>query len=87
MPLCMFSQNPYGMETPNNEKCNLKKLYEDMYSYMISKNIESLGKLLDEDFVLVHMTGMRQPKKDYLKATSNAPTTSNISREIAVFQR
>ena len=42
-----------------------------MYSYMISKNIESLGKLLDEDFVLVHMTGMRQPKKDYLKVISN----------------
>ena len=71
MPIYLFSQNPYGMETLNNEKCNLKKLYEDMYSYMISKNIESLGKLLDEDFVLVHMTGMRQPKKDYLKAISN----------------
>ena len=42
-----------------------------MYSYMISKDIESLAKLLDDDFVLVHMTGMRQPKKDYLKAISN----------------
>ena len=70
MPIYLLSQNPYGMETPNNEKCNLKKLYEEMYSYMISKNIESLGKLLDEDFVLVHMTGMRQPKKAYLKAIS-----------------
>ena len=71
MPLCLLSQNPDRMETPNNEKCIFKKLYEDMYSYMISKDIESLAKLLDDDFVLVHMTGMRQPKKEYLKAISN----------------
>ena len=71
MPIYLFSQNPDRMETPNNEKCNLKKLYKDMYSYMISKDIESLVKLLDDDFVLVHMTGMRQPKKEYLKAISN----------------
>ena len=71
MPLCLLSQNPDRMETPNNEKCNLIKLYKDMYSYMISKDTESLGKLLEDDFVLVHMTGMRQLKKDYLKAISN----------------
>ena len=71
MPIYLFSQNPYGMETPNNEKNNLEKLYEDMYSYMISKDTAALGKLLDDDFILVHMTGMRQPKKDYLKAISN----------------
>ena len=71
MPIYLFSQNTDRMATPNNEKCNLEKLYEDMYSYMISKDTESLGKLLDDDFVLVHMTGMRQPKKDYLKAISN----------------
>ena len=71
MPIYLFSQNTDRMVTPNNEKYNLEKLYEDMYSYMISKDTESLGKLLDDDFVLVHMTGMRQPKKDYLKGISN----------------
>ena len=71
MPIYLFSQNTDRMVTHNNEKCNLEKLYEDMYSYMISKDTESLGKLLDDDFVLVHMTGMRQPKMDYLKAISN----------------
>ena len=71
MPLCLFSQNPDRMETPNIEKSKLEKLHEDMYSYMISKDTTALGKLLDDDFVLVHMTGMRQPKKEYLKAISN----------------
>ena len=70
MPIYLFSQNTDRMVTPNNEKCNLEKLYEEMYSYMISKDTESLGKLLDDDFVLVHMTGMRQPKKDYLNVSS-----------------
>ena len=71
MPIYLFSQNTDRMVTPNNEKCNLEKLYEDMYSYMISKDLAALEKLLDDDFVLVHMTGMMQPKKDYLKAISN----------------
>ena len=62
---------PERMETPNKDKYNLEKLYEDMYSFMISKDTESLGKLLDDDFVLVHMTGMRQHKKEFLNAISN----------------
>ena len=71
IPVCLLLQNQNRMGTPNNEKYDLEKLYEEMYSYMISKDIESLEKLLDDDLVLVHMTGMRQPKKDYLKAISN----------------
>ena len=71
MPIYIFSQNYEVMETLHNEKYELEKLYEDMYSYMISKDTAALGKLLDDDFVLVHMTGMRQPKKEYLKTISN----------------
>ena len=71
MPICLLSQNQNRMETRNNEKYELEKLYEDMYSCMISKDIAALGKLLDDDFILVHMTGMIQHKKEYLKAISN----------------
>ena len=38
---------------------------------MIDKDINSLSSMLDEDFVLVHMTGMKQNKKEYLKAIEN----------------
>ena len=33
-----------------------------MYKYMIDKDINSLSSMLDENFVLVHMTGMKQNK-------------------------
>ena len=35
---------------------------------MIAKDIETLGSLLDENAVLIHMTGTRQPKREYLRA-------------------
>ena len=39
-----------------------KGTYEKMYDGMIAKNEEILREVLDDSFVLVHMTGMRQPK-------------------------
>lgn len=47
---------------------NLEEIYAEMYNHMINKDISSLGQLLDESFVLVHMTGMRQSKREYLNA-------------------
>lgn len=38
---------------------------------MIAKDIQTLSAVLDESFVLVHMTGMRQPKAAFLKAVAN----------------
>ena len=36
--------------------------YQEMYRAMIAKDIPALSAVLDDSFVLVHMTGMRQPK-------------------------
>ena len=44
----------------------IRKVYEDMYRAMISKDTVALGRLLSEDSVLIHMTGHRQPRKEYL---------------------
>lgn len=49
----------------------IRNLYAEMYSAMIDKDIKTLSSMLDNDFVLVHMTGMRQPKQDYLRYISN----------------
>lgn len=38
---------------------------------MITKDSETLEQLLDEDFVLVHMTGMRQSKTEFISAIRN----------------
>lgn len=45
----------------------LSGLYHDMYEYQINKDVDKLGTLMTDDFVLVHMTGLRQPKEEYLR--------------------
>lgn len=42
-----------------------------MYRAMIAKDIPALSKVLDDSFVLAHMTGMRQSKAAFLKAVEN----------------
>ena len=37
-----------------------------MYKAMMVKDTVALGKLLSDDSILVHMTGHRQPKQEYL---------------------
>ena len=44
----------------------IRKVYEDMYRAMIDKDIVALGSLLSDDSILIHMTGHRQPRKEYL---------------------
>lgn len=46
-------------------------LYERMYRLMIQKDVKALSGLLSDDFELVHMTGMHQPKAVYLKAIAD----------------
>lgn len=45
--------------------------YKRMYDGMIAKNEGILNDVLDDSFVLVHMTGMRQPKEEFIKAVLN----------------
>lgn len=42
--------------------------YRKMYDGMIEKNEDTLRDALDDSFVLVHMTGMRQQKEDFIRA-------------------
>ena len=42
--------------------------YKEMYRAMIEKDKAGLENVLDDSFVLVHMTGMRQPKKKFIRA-------------------
>ena len=46
-----------------NDKELLTQCYHTMYRGMIEKDMELLGESLDKSFVLVHMTGMRQTKR------------------------
>ena len=54
-----------------DEKIRVQSAYQEMYRAMIAKDIPALSAVLDDSFVLVHMTGMRQPKEAFLKAVAN----------------
>ena len=49
----------------------IRSVYKQMYAGMISKDETLLREVLDDSFVLVHMTGMRQSKKEFIKAVLN----------------
>ena len=46
----------------------VKQCYEKMCSAMIKKDREALDDVLDDSYVLVHMTGMRQSKSEFIDA-------------------
>ena len=54
-----------------SDKELITQAYKRMYDGMIAKNEDILNDVLDDSFVLVHMTGMRQPKEEFIKAVLN----------------
>ena len=52
-------------------KEQLENCYRQMYQGMIDKNRKVLYEVLDDSFVLIHMTGMRQSKEEFIKAVEN----------------
>ena len=50
------------------DKEQIIQLYKEMYAAMVNKDRAELERVHDESFVLVHMTGMRQSKQDYINA-------------------
>ena len=54
-----------------NDEQLIRDAYIWMYEGMIAKDESVLREVLDDSFVLVHMTGMRQPKEEFIKAVLN----------------
>ncbi|HRU98955.1 MAG TPA: nuclear transport factor 2 family protein [Ruminococcus sp.] len=50
------------------DKEHIIQLYKEMYTAMVNKNRAELERIHDDSFVLVHMTGMRQPKEVYISS-------------------
>lgn len=49
----------------------LRGLYDELVRCMIFKDVKTLDGLMTEDAVLIHMTGLRQTKADYLKGIAD----------------
>ena len=54
-----------------NDEEPVRTAYVKMYDGMITKNESILRDVLDEGFVLVHMTGMRQSKDAFIASVLN----------------
>lgn len=55
------------MSVPLTDEQQLKNLYAEMWQALLTKDIKNLDELHGEEFILTHMTGMNQPKKEYLR--------------------
>ena len=51
-----------------DDREEIKQRYEKMCSAMIKKDREALENVLDDSYVLVHMTGMRKSKSEFINA-------------------
>ena len=69
-----------------NEETKLRQLYEDMYVAMAAKDEAELDRVHDNSFVLVHMTGMRQDKKTYIRSILNGTLNycSAVTEDLSV---
>ena len=54
-----------------NDKERIENCYRQMYRGMVEKNRDVLLEVLDDSFVLVHMTGMRQSKTVFIRAVED----------------
>ena len=54
-----------------SDKEQIEACYRQMYRGMVEKGQGLLSEVLDDTFVLVHMTGMRQNKEAFIRAVEN----------------
>ena len=57
-----------GEEKRMTDKEQIIQLNKEMYTAMVKKDRAELERVHDDSFVLVHMTGMRQPKEVYINS-------------------
>lgn len=49
----------------------ITEIYKRLCDASIKKNINDLKEILADDYILIHMTGMRQSKQDYINSVIN----------------
>lgn len=54
-----------------DDRRQIEQLYERMYHAMIEKDTAALRPMFADDFHLVHMTGTRQDRSQYLEAIAD----------------
>lgn len=77
---------------------NIQNCYKAMYDAMIAKDRAKLEDIFDDSFILIHMTGMRQSKREFIGAVidgtlnyysavhENMPVTVNGDNAVIIGQ-
>ncbi|MEL4506072.1 nuclear transport factor 2 family protein [Luteococcus sp. H138] len=58
--------------------------YRELYEAMVAADTTRLDALLDESFTLTHMTGLVQPKRDWLAAIASGQMRYHATQEASV---
>ena len=53
------------------EQEKIENCYREMYDGMVRKDGRLLSEVLDDSFVLIHMTGMRQSKEVFIRSVED----------------
>ena len=67
-----------------SDKELVRKLYIDLCEASINKDLIKLGEILSDDYVLVHMTGMKQTKEDYLDSVKSGELSNFESKHESI---
>ena len=71
-----------------DEREIIRELYRTYWLSMIAKDVEELRGLMAEDYVLMHMTGIRQSREEFLRGlktgTFNYYSAEHDSIEVTI---
>jgi uncharacterized protein (TIGR02246 family) len=70
LALSLCSQQKISDRTMNDRQ-QIIELYNHMYQAMVEKDTATLNSIHANEFVLIHMTGMRQSKHEYINAIAD----------------
>lgn len=63
-----------------DDRNRIEECYRLLYEGMINKDEELLQKVLDSSFALVHMTGLKQPKEEFIRAVRDGTLNYSWAR-------
>lgn len=66
-----FIMTTMATQAQTDDRRQIEQLYERMYRAMIEKDTAALRPMFADDFYLVHMTGTRQNRQQYLEAIAD----------------
>lgn len=69
--LLLLTMTTLTTQAQSDDRRQIERLYETMYRAMIAKDTAALRPMFADDFYLVHMTGTRQNRSQYLEAIAD----------------